>query len=405
MLDVTGPTILYVDDEDGNCLVFSEMFGNRFTVKTVGSGQQALEVLANEEVAVLITDQRMPGMSGNELLETTRDWFPAVVRVVITAYSDLDPILRAVNNGLVARYIVKPWARAEVQEMLRWALDAYRLGRESSETQIRLLATERLVTLGSISASIIHDINQPLSFVSANAERLVQLACVCAPLGRLIAAHGDGLTAIERQAFAELDAELPVLATEILTGCQAIKAISSTARRLFAPPKDQSDPSSDPWPSIRFALSACRGVALGLPHGLSYRGPETFSPVLFGSVELIQVVVNLITNAIHAAKSGEPPGTQVVVECDENDGMYFRCKVIDDGPGMSPETLENAGKAFFTTRDGGTGLGLYQCKRLVEGGGGSLTITSEFHVGTTVAFALRLAPKNSQNVCRVEDGE
>ena len=122
---------------------------------------------------MLITDQRMPDMTrpraaGQGQAALSR----RLIRVVITAYSDLDPILAAVNEGLVARYIIKPWDRAEVEQILLWSLEAFTLGRQESALQLRLMQTERLVTLGSMAAAVLHDLHQPLTNLTVNIERL-----------------------------------------------------------------------------------------------------------------------------------------------------------------------------------------------------------------------------------------
>src|SRR5262249_38676683 len=158
-----------------NRIVFEQSFGGRYNVKSLSSAREALELLKSEAAAVLITDQRMPEMSGHELLVQVKHLYPDIVRVVITAYSDLAPNLAAVNEGLVARYIIKPWDRQELEQLLNWSLEAHRMGRESSELQLRLMQTERLVTLGSIAASVLHDLHQPLTNLTVNLDRLTEV--------------------------------------------------------------------------------------------------------------------------------------------------------------------------------------------------------------------------------------
>src|SRR5919202_4473001 len=96
-----APAVLYVDDEHINLRVFEANFRTRFTVVTADSGPDALEILAQRsaQIAVLITDQRMPGMSGVELLERARDAFLEVRRMLITAYSDMQAAMDGVNRG------------------------------------------------------------------------------------------------------------------------------------------------------------------------------------------------------------------------------------------------------------------------------------------------------------------
>ncbi|MBX3216670.1 MAG: response regulator, partial [Labilithrix sp.] len=117
--------ILYVDDEHANRIVFEITFGKTFRIKCVSSAEEALGFVSQEHIAVIVSDQRMTGMSGDELLKKVKDLSPDTVRMIVTAYSDLEPILNAVNEGLVARYVIKPWDRVELEETLRWALEAY----------------------------------------------------------------------------------------------------------------------------------------------------------------------------------------------------------------------------------------------------------------------------------------
>jgi response regulator RpfG family c-di-GMP phosphodiesterase len=116
----SGPLVVYVDDERANRVVFETSL-REFNLLTADSGAAGLALLEAHDVAVLVTDMRMPGMSGDELLRTAKERFPRTIRMVVTAYADVDPILRAINEGLVARHI-KPW-RATARPILRWACE------------------------------------------------------------------------------------------------------------------------------------------------------------------------------------------------------------------------------------------------------------------------------------------
>jgi response regulator RpfG family c-di-GMP phosphodiesterase len=191
------PLVLYVDDERGNRVVFEQSMNVDFNVKVAADPQTALEILASEEVAVLVTDMRMPTMSGEELLRIAKERWPQTIRMVVTAFSDVDPILRAINEGLVARYIIKPWVRAELSQVLRWATEAWLLGRNSAAIHRRLLETERLATLGSVSGMLVHDLKQPLMSLAVNVELLRELADM-SPIRRTSAARSRCSTSCRR---------------------------------------------------------------------------------------------------------------------------------------------------------------------------------------------------------------
>src|SRR5688572_20246096 len=99
-----GSRILYVDDDRSTLVVFEAAFGDELEVLTAASGAEALELLArHRDVALLLTDQRMPGMTGTQLAETVHREYPDVVRFLITAYSDLAAAVDAINLGQVHR--------------------------------------------------------------------------------------------------------------------------------------------------------------------------------------------------------------------------------------------------------------------------------------------------------------
>src|SRR5882672_5263355 len=155
MAESSAPLIVYVDDERPNRVVFEQSLGSEFNVRCVADGVAALEILEHEETAVLVTDMRMPGMNGEELLRQCKDRWPRTIRMVFTAWVDPEPILRAINEGLVARYIIKPWARTEMVQVLRWATEAWVFGRDSEALHRRLIETERLVQLGGMAALVV----------------------------------------------------------------------------------------------------------------------------------------------------------------------------------------------------------------------------------------------------------
>jgi signal transduction histidine kinase len=381
--------IVYVDDERPNRIVFEQAFGRQFNLKAVGDGQAALELLAANDVAIVVTDMRMPGMSGDELLRIVKDRWPSTIRVVITAFSDIEPILTAINEGLVARYLVKPWERAEVEQLLRWGLEAWTFGRESSALQRRLLETERLATLGSISGAVVHDLNQPLIGLVMNAERLTELAAATPALTRLLA--GDEVAASDRDDLADLAEELTDLATDLSSGAAHLRnLISSLGQFLRAQPTDTTGVATDVLPIIRHAMAVCQDIAVRARGLILYEGAADLPLVRVSATELTQVLINLIANAAQAVLARGRSDGRVTVLARALD-QTVNLQIRDDGVGMSAEILAKVGTPFFTTRREGTGLGLAQCQRLIGKAGGTFKIESEEGVGTTVNIALPIA--------------
>lgn len=132
------PCVLYVDDELSNLQAFMAAFRKDFKVLVATSLPDALELLATNDVHVVVADQRMPGTIGTELLACVRDRFPRVRRMLMTGYSDIQAVIDAINNGGVMRYISKPWEPEQVLLAVRTAFNDIRNERDKEENVERL---------------------------------------------------------------------------------------------------------------------------------------------------------------------------------------------------------------------------------------------------------------------------
>ncbi len=107
--------LLYVDDEEHNLISFAATFRKEYKVHTAKTGEDGLEIMRNNDIKLVITDQRMPEMTGIEFLEKVIPEFPDAVRMILTGYSDIGVIIEAINSGQVFRYITKPWDENELR--------------------------------------------------------------------------------------------------------------------------------------------------------------------------------------------------------------------------------------------------------------------------------------------------
>src|SRR5262249_37129192 len=120
-------TLLVVDDEPDVRESLRHLFHRRYRVLTAAGGPQALEVLGSEPVHVVLPDQRMPGMTGDQLLSQVRQRHPEVIRLLFTGYADIQAVTRAVNEGGIFRYILKPWDAYELEAIIGQAAGQYDL--------------------------------------------------------------------------------------------------------------------------------------------------------------------------------------------------------------------------------------------------------------------------------------
>lgn len=168
--------LLLVDDELFNLTTLAALLEDEFTVITAGSAHEALTLLSDSQVArqvqVVISDQRMPGMSGVELLAVVRERFPTIKRVLLTGYTDVDAIIGAINEAAIYKYLRKPVNSAELRLTLRRALESWQLEQDHASLLCELRhALDRLALLDAEKLDFLryldHEMRTPLNWVSA----------------------------------------------------------------------------------------------------------------------------------------------------------------------------------------------------------------------------------------------
>ncbi|HEX8097224.1 MAG TPA: response regulator, partial [Pyrinomonadaceae bacterium] len=128
--------IMVVDDEPANLRLLERLFRRDYQVVTASSGQEALQLLGQHDVALLITDQRMPGMTGIELLKRAAPFRPHMVRMVLTGYTDVGALVEAINCGQVYRYVTKPWDNDDLRLTIARAIEHYETNKSHHELEV-----------------------------------------------------------------------------------------------------------------------------------------------------------------------------------------------------------------------------------------------------------------------------
>ena len=126
--------ILYVDDEMNNLISFKAIFRIKYNVFTAISGEDAIKILDENKIEIIITDQRMPNMTGVEFLENILEKHPEPIRILLTGYADLNAVIDAVNKGKIFHYLSKPWKEEELEDTIQRAYDVY--SKRQQEQQI-----------------------------------------------------------------------------------------------------------------------------------------------------------------------------------------------------------------------------------------------------------------------------
>lgn len=130
--------ILYVDDEMNNLISFRALFRLRYNVFIAERGKDAIKILEENDIHIIITDQRMPEMTGVELLESIIDSHPEPIRILLTGYTDLSAVIDAVNKGKIYHYISKPWNEKELEDTILQAFEIYEKRKNEAEINDKL---------------------------------------------------------------------------------------------------------------------------------------------------------------------------------------------------------------------------------------------------------------------------
>ncbi len=131
--------VLYVDDEVNNLTSFRALFRRNFEVYTAISAEEGRALLKEHRFHVILTDQRMPGTTGVEFLESIIGEYPDPIRILITGYTDIHAVIDAINRGRVSRYITKPWDEQELKMTIENAFEVYSLRQANIELTQKLL--------------------------------------------------------------------------------------------------------------------------------------------------------------------------------------------------------------------------------------------------------------------------
>lgn len=163
--------ILYVDDEEKSLKYFTRSFEDRFRVFTATNATDGFKIFEQnaDEIGIIVSDQRMPGEKGVQLLERTRQLRPRVLRILATAYSDIDAAIDGVNTGAIYKYITKPWDIPFMEMTLRRGLEFFivqqerdGLLREKIGALHRVMMTDRLISLGVLASGLGHHLRNSL---------------------------------------------------------------------------------------------------------------------------------------------------------------------------------------------------------------------------------------------------
>jgi signal transduction histidine kinase len=387
------PCLLVVDDEPD--LVQSVKDLLRFDYRVLGTtkASEGLEIMQREPVQIVMSDQRMPEMTGVELLRRVKEIHPATIRLLFTAYSDLTAVIDAINQGSVYRYISKPFEFEDLKAVLRQAYEYYQLQEERRQLTQQL--QEKNLQLVAANAELLRANDLKKAFIKVASHELRT------PLTILLG--------LSEQAN-RLTLEHPVLNvwTERIhhAGVRLHERVDQMVKLLLAEHFERPLQAREVD-----AAELIHGAIHEVIHFVEMR-QQTLQPSVPEDVGTIAVepdkirdsLVQLLINAVKFT----PNGGAIHLSASRTSEGSLRIVVADTGMGIEPENLARIFEPFFTRSDvsrhssgtfeydkRGLGLGLAVAKAFVEMHGGRLSVESQLGKGTT--FTLELPPARPQD--------
>jgi signal transduction histidine kinase len=387
-------TLLVVDDHDAVIASVEELFRGRYEVLGARNVAEALAIIRQGHIGVIMVDQRMPGVSGSELLAHVAALEPDVTRILMTAYADLDVVLQAINQGKIYYYVSKPWEANELEAIIDKAFEYHDLLRERRsliaelqqanneleakvqartwELQEKNVALEEMNTLkNEILGMAAHDLRSPIGNIHNLAE--------------LILDDTGEMSPEERADIVSMICNLTQGMMNLLNDLLDITSIEAGKIDLQPTPVAVR-------PYLRDTEHYHRLLAERKKIRLVTEVEDNLPIVVFDQQRIQQVLNNLLSNAIKFS----PMHTVVRLRVKAVPaGVEF--SVIDHGQGIPSEELGRLFGAFQRTStkptagEHSTGLGLSICKRIVELHGGRIGVESELGRGSRFFFTLPLA--------------
>jgi signal transduction histidine kinase len=374
--------ILIVDDERPNLTVLRNFLDSGYRVYEAQSGAEALEIVKNTNLDVVITDQRMPEMTGIELLEALRDLKPDVAGIVLTGFTDPPALISAINRARVFRFLKKPWQPDDILEAVRQASEhVYQtraiqklvslLARRTEEldaslsqaksTQRQLLHMERLGTMGRLASGVVHDLR----------NLMVSLGYV------------EGVLAQRKIA--------PDVLESVQVGLQGVGNLVQTLEAMHAFARGGG--LSLNLAKISGAAAVHDAVAISRMdlnfrmHKVAVNIADDLPLIQGDRQKLTQVLVNLIRNALQAT----PQWKHVSIGAARTgDGIVY--SVEDEGPGVPMDLKESLFKPFVSTKgENGLGMGLYMAKLIIDSHQGEIVVLDRPQGGARFEVKLHAA--------------
>ncbi|MCU0560772.1 MAG: response regulator [Desulfobacterales bacterium] len=371
--------ILLVDDEADFRVVIAKRLGRRgIRVHEAPGGEEALRLLEETPLDVVVMDIKMPGMSGIDALRRIKERHPVAEVILLTGHANTQDGVDGIKSGAFD-YLSKP---VELEHLIRKITQAhnkigrFRSARQEAEFRERvkqqMVVAERLVALGTMASGVAHEINNPLAIIQDAAGWLRQI--LAKPEMEDMPRRGDFEKALDRIHNA-------VQRARVVTH-QLLQVVRTQSTELSDPTRMRA---VDLKQLVEESISLVESEAESKGIKILVESAEPPPSAWTDPYQLLQVLLNLLANSIQATGAGGRITIALRASLEE-----AKVEVNDTGSGISKENLNRIFEPFFTTKGvgEGTGMGLYVSWGIVSKLGGLIAVESQVGQGSTFTITL-----------------
>lgn len=381
--------ILYVDDEEKSLKAFARAFGDDFRIFTATNAKDGAKLIEEkkDEIAVLMTDQKMPGENGNWLLQETVRIQPRIVRILATAFTDFGDAVTAINDGGIFHYVNKPWDPAHLEGQLKRAMEFFltqreneQLAREKLEALRNLMVADRLVSLGMLTAGLSHHIRNALVTVKTFLDLAPSMMQEEKAEPKAIR-NQEFWTDYHKSVLGQID-KINNLLKDLWSASE--KPATQTTERVNLRVLVDETIAGFSAAALAKNILIVNEIPVELPAITAER--DKFKRLF---ELLLKEELTSLTNGGKIAFTAEALSDSAKPE--------VRVQITDNGPGLPAEKLQCLFDPFMVRADAPSeyGIHLMGCFFIVHHHGGRIEATSEQGKGTTFTLHLPISPSNS----------
>ena len=357
---MSTPKVLLIDDEEPiRKIVGLYLRSHGYEVVTAADGQRGVELFQREGPSIVLTDIKMPGMDGIEVLKRIKQISPQTEVIVITGHGDMDLAIQSLQLD-ASDFITKPVGNEALLVALRRAEERLATKRILKATHEYLRKAEKRIAMGEISDKIAHEIRTPLTVIGGFAKRLRKKASM-----RLGEEKYAGIIAEEVARLESFINDILLYSGELPLEKKELNVNKLISEVLLLLDKDLT----------QRGISVSTSFAEGIPL------------ICLDRRKLEEVFINIILNAIHAMEKGGNLTVQTEY-VQEKVPKTIKIAISDTGKGIPGDVLEKVFDPFFSTKTVGSGLGLTVAREILKRHNGTIGLRSEVGKGTTVTVEL-----------------